>query len=235
MAVGYQYREVNNFIELQINREWRSTTQLMLPGVGDNQEDLHSIIRYLGESEHRDYRKYQVTHETVKSLRVRFHDEIRTKVIAIEEFSLYLSRSGDHLLASANKIVVNELMRRIQERNPDFKYAERVVDLRAVSRELVAKGIRGGWFGKLDIVDVSTAAVFGPNVSESDDWRRYETSGEISLLMVELPSQADHCSVNIARNGTVVVLANFSEKNSLEIVKAVSELIAPHVEVIKDW
>ncbi len=89
MAKGFKYREIENidFLEFnQIGRIYQTTTQLTLFDDGD--DTAHSNVKYLGLSEHQDFHKFYVSHETEKRMRVRFQKVERNSVIAIEEFPI---------------------------------------------------------------------------------------------------------------------------------------------------
>ena len=51
MAKGYQYREINRFLDIEIGNEFSTISQmsLSLPGI-DGDDTIRSIIKFLGES-----------------------------------------------------------------------------------------------------------------------------------------------------------------------------------------
>ena len=234
MARSFQYREFHSFLELKVGEEWQSEPQLAMSGIADNSYDPSSTIRLLGESEHKAYKCYQVTHETVRPWKVRFHDEVRQKVITIEEFHLFLAHDGSHLLGDTNDHVMDELLKRVQTSHPEVRVAKRSVNLTTL-RQQQAPRIRGGWFGKLQIADVSSAAIFGPSVSESSDWERYESSGEISALRLEAVFEGDKTTVLVTRSSGVVLYSTYSENDALELVRVINDMVGPFSEVVKDW
>lgn len=237
MTVGYKYREFVNMPTIVQGELWASTAQLAMemPEARDNQIDPYSRINYLGRSEHEGYGKYAVEHEILRKLRVRFHDQVRNQVVVIENFSLYLALDESHLLAATKDDVCNDFLQRIQQQHVGFSFASRVVDLVRMRQDLQMR-VNGGYFSKLKIADVKAAAIFGPNVSESMDWDRYEKSGEISALTLDLAWEGMNLSVQVTKSGGVVVYDPLREKDQLELVRVVNGMVAPYAETPKrNW
>lgn len=234
MAKGYQYREYAGFPELALGQELATVVQLGLPEVADNGEGLHSVIKLLGVSEHPSYQKYHVTHEVLRRVKWRFHDEIRFQLVTIEEFPLFLAQNGDHLLAMTNENLCDEFLDRLQDQCPQLRYAKPEVDLKEL-RQAQHMHVRGGWFGGLEIPDVRSAAIFGPNVSDSDDWGRYERSGQVTVLTMQVRFRDEEPLVSVTAGGGVVVFSAYPEQDALELVRAVQALVKPYAHIIKDW
>lgn len=237
MTVGYKYREFVNMPEIAQGELWATAAQLGmdLPDVRDNQIDPYSRITRLGRSEHEGYGKYAVEHEILRKWKVRFHDQVRNQVIVIENFSLYIALDGSHLLAATKDDICNDLLQRIQQQHPAFSFAGRVVDLVKMRQEMQMK-VNGGHFSKLKIADVKSASIFGPTVSDSLDWERYEKSGEISALTLDLTWEGMNLSVQVSKSGGVVVYDPLRERDQLELVRVVNAMIGPYAETPKrNW
>lgn len=229
MAVGYKYREINNFPEIKEGVHWASTAQLTMLDVHDNSIEAHSRITRLGRSEHEHYDRYSVEHEVVRKLKWRFQDHVRRELLAIEEFSIYLAKDRSHMLAATKDDLCNDLLRRIQINESAFAFAGRTVDLVRMRQELQMK-VRGGYFSKLKIADVTAAAIFGTNVSESADWNRYETSGEISALTLEMRWEDMTTSVQVSNTSGVVIYQSLSEKDQLDLVSVTNAMVGPYAD-----
>ena len=114
-------------------------------------------------------------------------------------------------------------MKRIHEKDYTFQYSLREVDLQKLKDENHPH-VRGGWFRDLEMDDVSTAAIFGANVSDSDEWDKYETSGTLSSLVIEFAYQGNRHSVNISASGAITLYSNYDEAQSLDLVEKFNDL-----------
>jgi hypothetical protein len=234
MPKGYQYRAYTAFPSLDLGQELATKAQLGFADIADNEVDLHSVIKLLGESEHPDYHKYHVVHEMLRRLKWRFHDEVRHQIVAIEEFDLFMAHDGSHLLGMISDDIFEEFLKRLQKECPELKYAQPTVDLK-LARQQLRVHVRGGWFGDLQIPDVKSAAIFGANVSDSIDWGRYEQSGMITNLNMQIPFQNEQPLVSVSSGGGVVVYPAYTERDSLDLVRAVQALMQPYTQIITDW
>lgn len=198
MAIAYAYYEVENFPEMQIGDERQTATQLSFPGDDDT---IHTTIRFLGNSEHKAFSKYRVTHETIKRIKARFQNEYRNQIIAVMEFNLFRAQQASSVLITAKGLLCREMFKRFErapESFPDFQWLERRVDLAGLGRDL-AGGVTGGWFTRRKIADLRSAGIFGPTVAESDEWMRYEQAGDLSSLLNRVhlcrcpPEHHDNC------------------------------------------
>ncbi len=238
MAKVYQFREIQRFLEIEIGEEYSTISQktLQLSQV-DSDDTIHSIIRFLGESSHPDFFRYHVIHETIRPYIVRFDNIRRNEVILIEEFDIYIPKNKSYLWADSKQNSLNELLRRIRdaerEFNRDFNYKERKVDLAKMGKAC-QPDITGGHFRELDIADVQAASIFGPGVGESEDWHRYEDSGEISAIVTQKQFYGTNQRIMITKNGGIVLYSNLSEKDGLELVELVNDTIGPFIITSND-
>lgn len=229
MARSYQYHGVENFpVPAKLGSTWQSVTQLALP-LPNGDDQAHSNIRFVGQSDYDEYLKYFVRHEIVEQRKVRFAQEDRNQVIFIEEFHLYLPPNSTYLLAETASRSSRELLKRIKASSPDFNYTLREVDLLKLRQKLHAH-VRGGWFRELEIADVATAAIFGGNVGESEEWQRYEDAGTLSALVMEFTHRGITHSVNISSGGAITLYSNYSEKDGLELVELINNIVMKYSE-----
>ena len=229
MAISYTYFELENFPSPQVGQEIQTTTQLAIPQLED--DSIHTIVRFLGDSEHPDFFKFHVTHETIRKIKARFLNNYRERIIEVMEFNLFMSKTGPASLVTASTQYCHEMFRRLEQTLGDLSWKERKVDLISLKKEL-GSSIRGGWFTGLKIADVRVAAIFGPTVGESEEWDRYEHGGDCSALVVELYSSEEAAeSVMITRSGSIVLYGTFSEGNGLRFVSSINEQIAPFSQV----
>ena len=129
-----------------------------------------------------------------------------------------------YLWADTKSSYCNELLKRIRNGSPGFVFYNRTVDLQEMRAKLQGN-VRGGWFRNLEIADVSTAAIFGANVSESEEWHRYEDSGTLSALVMEFTYRGGKHSVQITKNGTITLYGNYQERDSLDLVDTINNIV----------
>ena len=223
MARSYQFHRIENFpIPPRRGASLKTHTQLTLLTDGD--DTAHSEIRFTGESDFPEFLKYFVRHEVVEKRKVRFMQEDRNEVIFVEEFHLYLPPNRKYLFAETAAHYSNELLKRIYLKDSSFSYTLREVDLLKLRKELQGN-IRGGWFRNLQIEDVSTAGIFGATVGDSDEWQHYEDSGKLSALVLEFKHKGTWHSTNISSNGAITLYASYSEKDALELVEVINDIV----------
>lgn len=224
MPSSYQYYPINNFPMLpERGREWSTNRQMTLPDE-NIADDAQSIIKYSGISEYQDYHKYYVRHETLKETWIRIDKEDRKKVIFVEEFYIFTPPNFSYTIIKAKNKITNELMRRIHIKHPDFEYSLREVDLMQLKNNLHPQ-VRGGWFRDLEIEDVSTAAIFGTNVSDSDEWDKYSSFGTLSSLVIEFKHRGEQHSVNISLIGSITLYSNYDEAFALDLVERFNSVV----------
>ena len=222
MPRPFQYHAIENFpIEPKPRSTWQTHTQLALPEE-EGDDSAHSTIKFVGHSIYNDYLKYHVHHETEKTSWLRVANMERRKAIFIEEFHIYLPPNSSYILVETTAKNSRELLKRIKQKDSRFQYKLREVDLLAMKNQ--TQHVRGGWFRDLDIADVSTAAIFGNNVGDSDEWERYETSGKLSSLVIEFSYQGEHHSVNISASGAITLYSNYDEASALALVEKFNDI-----------
>lgn len=227
MAVGYQYRLTQNFPELTEHGKTEELTPQQIL-IGDEYRPATSSITFDRVVSFRQYKKYLVIHETERKIRVRFYGDILNSVIEHMNFELYLAADGSHVLVKTKDTHCDELLRRISETYPSFSYSRREIDLVRMQTE-DAPMISGGWFRELQQADLSAAALFGEEVTESIEWERYVAQGQISFLNLTYIDDDASYRVGINKYGGVVIYPSLAEKVQLQLVDIISRRIEPYV------
>ena len=222
-VIGYKHLRVEGFPEIAPNQPFQTATQLTLPDLGD--DTLHSIVRYLGPSEHSAFHKFHVEHETLRSLRVRFQNIQRDQVIAIIHFNMFRSEEQGHFWVGTKNKHAMELFANVQTTHPHLTVQSRNVDLMALRQQ--ARDVSGGWFKDLQLRGVRAAGIFGPGVGESDEWTRYEQAGDLSAVTLDFMYRGDHHSAMVTKDGGIVVYANFTEEDQLRFLEEVNKAVKP--------
>lgn len=224
-AIGYKYFKIEHFPEIRMDEALQTATQLTLLPWGD--DSLHSTISFLGRSEHPDFDKYHVEHETLRSLQVRFENVRRDQVIAIVHFNIFRCRTDAHFWVGTRQRYAFESLANVKATHPDVEVKRRSADLISLRQAAVGGDVTGGWFRQLQISGVRAAGIFGPGVSESEEWDRYEQAGELSALTLEFVYRGNPQSAMVTSDGGIVVYGSFTEEETLAFLEEVNKLIEP--------
>lgn len=228
MAVGYQYRTCENFPVLTN----RFSDVLLDPQsvlIGNGYEPAQTTMRYVAQIGSSGYFKYSVTHETVRKMQVRFGATVQKQVIEQLSFPMFLAPNRSHAFVQTTAIITSELFKRASETYPRLSYGDHTIDLKRLNRES-GQHISGGWFRDLQIADVSAAALFGAEVSHSDDWERYSDVGTISVLQMNYTEQISSYKVSVNRNGGIVIFNKMEDEDRLKLLVRLLELVSAYIE-----
>lgn len=226
MAKGYQHRICVTFPEMEIGTEFSTLTQTTtLPEID---QSPRSIIRFLGESEHPNYLKYTVMHETIRNITVRFENQVRPSVIQRVEFNLFRSKSDQRIFLDTKRKYANELLKRLEMVVRQFDYEEKFIDL-STMHKAIAIDVVGGHFNNLSLANVSSASVRGPTITDSEEWERFDQSGDMSMIDLLYVYNSVQYRISITQNAGVVIYPTVSEKVEMGIVDSVSLLISPFI------
>jgi hypothetical protein len=228
-AVGYKCFHIDGFPDIRIEEPLQTATQLVLPDWGD--DTLHSVVRLLGRSEHPEFEKFHVEHETLRALEVRFENTRRDQVIAIVHFNMFRFSSGGQFWLGTKKPYALELFANIERTEPSIRVRARSVDLAALRQSVMA--VSGGWFKDLLIQGVRAAGIFGPGVGENDEWERYEQAGDLSAVTLDFTYRGQHQSATVTTDGGIVVYATFTERERLEFLQEVNKAVEPFATLLK--
>jgi hypothetical protein len=222
--IPFQYHPIENFpVDPELGREWASNKQMILQDetIG---EDAQSVIKFVGISTYKNYFKFNVRHETLKECWVRIDKQDRKRAIFVEEFDLFMPPNSSYVLIKSSHKIGMELLKRIKDCHRQFTYTQREIDLGRLKADLHPQ-VKGGWFKELEIEEVSTAAIFGANVSESDEWDRYETLGTLASLVIEFKHAGAMHSVNISASGAITLYSNYNELYAIGLVERFNNVV----------
>jgi hypothetical protein len=186
----------------------------------------------LGQSSNPDFLRYHAEHETLRQYRVRVNNQRRDSIIIVEVFELFVPRNFTYVWADTNEKSCNELLRRVidteRDRGKDFTFIEHKIDLIKMEKD-IQPSITGGHFNKLNIADVRAASIFGEGVGGSDDWRRYEDSGNLSAIVYQVPFYGTQQRIMVTKNGGIVIYSNFPEHDALLLVEQVNDEVKRYI------
>lgn len=189
-------------------------------------------VEYDGTWQHGIYQKFNVTHESRLHLEGRYHNEPINEVIQTHRFTLYKHVDSSLVVARGNKKLVREALHRLQRQTTSgFAYRTESLDLVALAPH-VAAPIAGGWFGQLKIHKVNTVGIFGADVADSEEWERYEQSGTLQALIIEVEYNDEPMQLMVTREAIVVLYRDLGEIANLAFLDQIRALLTAASQAI---
>lgn len=193
--------------------------------LGDHDHGVVTVVENVLDWQHADFSKYRVRHESLLHLEGRYKNEPISEVIEVHRFDVYVSKDRSVAAPLAPKRIWTEAFHRL-EKDPAATLSFQRIQLDLVKlRTNLEAAIGGGWFGSLKIDKVSTVGIFGADVAESDDWSRYEQSGTLQAVILELEFDDKPAAAMLGRDWTLVSYRNFGEVGNLEFLMQVRAMV----------
>jgi len=190
-----------------------------------NRENVHTTVR-LKDAEFGDgVSRYICDHDFLTNLRYpgRARNMQFEQFVTKYEFPLYLARESDQdrptIIVSTKSKVAEDFVARMNKRD-DFQAIERHLDVQRLRTLL--HNIRGAWFNKMEVSNLSTTGLFGPHVDRSEEFKRAERRGNLQSLIVPHKYHDGDYVLMITERGTVVVYdALETEAEGVNLIKDV--------------
>lgn len=226
MGRMYQYYEIDGLPDLKVGGEIESLTQFGMSGVAVDQ--ARTTITYLGKSEHPNFNKYFVEHDTVRNLvwRTDTGELRRGGLIEVLEFHMYRHIQQGYFFIDSNHQHIQEMCKRLLQNVSKLSIRIFNVDLPSTKEELKSR-VSIGYFGSLNIRQVSACAIYGPDVGESEMWEYLMEHGQLNAMTIEFEYFGEMQKVMVHRLGGIMPYHAFGENASLDIVDEVKRLIEP--------
>jgi len=231
MPKAYCYCNIENFPEIDIN-DSLDTAGLFQFGDLEN-KPAHSKIQYLGCSDHENFEKFKIEHETERTLRHRVKKDIYNSVVELSEFHMYKHKKG-YFFADTNKKELIEFVSRLNTSYQELLLLLKLkqVDLVSLRQDIDRMGkdtsITGGYFKHLKLDKVQAASIFGVDVAESNLWNEFENQGELGGLLFNFDFYNSPTSAMVTKSGSILTYNNFAESLALELVENINEIITPY-------
>ena len=136
------------------------------------------------------------------------------------QFPLYSLRENDQdrptIMISTKSTVAENCVERLNHLEA-FKAMERHLDFERLRALL--HNIRGAWFHKMTVSNLSTTGLFGPHVDRSDEFKRAEKRGKLHSLIVPHRFHDAEYVLTITERGAVVVFDSLeTEEEGVDLV-----------------
>lgn len=218
---AYRFYRVKSFPELDIGESVKTRYQ---PSLVPREVDHgpRTVLTSVGLSDLHTLKKVHVLHETEEEVRGRYRNEPIRKYIAEVEFHLFYNPVTKVMYADAKGKICREMLKRLAAEGADLEAERSQIDLVRLAQDIQA-AVTGGWFGNLKIADVSTAALFGGTVGESDEWKRYSSVGDLKALNIVFDLGGRFYKVQITLERTIVIFSAVTESEALELVEEIQK------------
>lgn len=182
------------------------------------------MITFQGQADAPEFERYLIRHQVERDIDAHWREHHLRHVVENRRFHAFFNRQRSYLLTEANKQDSRNAMKRLSTIGSDIS----VAGLPSINPALLEKlgETEGGYFGNLKIAKVRVAALFGHDVADSDDWRRYEEAGEVSALIVRTVTPEDEIRpFLLTRERIVQLYTDTGEESNLRFVAYIHGLI----------
>lgn len=221
MAKAYHYLKIDSLPELDVGEKIVTKHQLALP-VADCEASTH--IEKLGLAEDDVFDKYHVVHQVSRDVDAIYNQRPMHRYLEIRKFAAFRHRSANYMIVESSREDARGAFKRLGKANTPVITEHVEIDLEALQQ---LGETTGGWFGKLQIADVSTAGLFGTStVSESEDWKRYSEDGELNALLMRVVDEGGGVrSLMVTRDRLILLYRDDGEADNLRYVRYLQETI----------
>jgi hypothetical protein len=219
--IPYHYHVAEAVPRLEIGQSITTAAQL---SIDLGMDSPHTTMTYRGPAEASEFEWYSVEHQVLRQAEAIHLRQKFGEFIEVKRFMAYYQRECGYFLVTVDRHTTRAMFERLRRAVPAVKASPRQVDLSRVEKIGLTTG---GWFGKLQIADVRSSALFGSSsVTDSDEWTRYANLGELKALEMRAQGpEDDPRSIQLTRNRCVVLRAPIGERSDLEFVAYVQATI----------
>ena len=211
-----------------------------MPLTSNTQTDieLRTKVELLGQSEYGDLTKLQITHDVGRDFEGVGYSEVHGRIddlihiASVNLFPAFVYEERQWLISAySSKQVFNAAFKRLRawapiDANESQLRAKPVgIDLLRMKAayDLQAEGpqIKGGWFSRIQLLNVDVAYIGGTEVATSEDWDRYETNGLISAMRVDYPNddpELEPSRLLLTKDGSVFSYKTLPEGEFLRLI-----------------
>jgi hypothetical protein len=181
MPVPLRYVTCHDFPEVGLGESISTAVHLSLPW-GDTTAE--TSLTYLGRADDQDFERYEVLHQVERDVDAFYNQQLVKRILENRRFFAFYNRANHYFLFGARRKDALGVFERLARIDPPIHAQSDDIDLRKV---LVLGKTTGGYFGKLQIAKVRTAAVFGSTtVVESEEWDHYAGLGELTVVYMQV-------------------------------------------------
>ena len=155
-----------------------------------------------------DFTKYMIEHEIEEKTIGRIHGQTFTAYIRTGYIDGFVSKKLNIVLFSGKKRDVLDFCK--MDKNIDeFKFNTTKIDMKKLLALL--PNVRGVWFN-FPTGQITASALMGSHLDNTDDFKHFKNTGEISTLSFHYEMDGNMHPVMITEDGTVVVQGKYKER-----------------------
>jgi len=160
---------------------------------------------------------YRAVHEYVARKAGRVQELRFVEFIAIATFPAYYHRPGNLLLLRVTRDVAQSAIRHLNANLPGFRAKMRKIDLDSIKP--IISDLKGAWFKVEDSADVTSQAIFGPNIDHDERFARAASEGPMSFARFMIDFKGETFQIGLSSECNVVLYDdNLDEVLELELI-----------------
>ncbi len=188
-----------------------------------NRENVHTTVRLTDAAFREGVDRFSCEHDFLTKLRypgralgMQFEQFVTPYKFPVYVLAASRETKGTFVVCTKGK-VAEDCVKRLNTKLESFVVVEKHLDFRKL-RALIGS-IRGAWFQKMDVANLATAGLFGPDVGRSEEFAHAERHGRLHSLTAPYPFNAAEYLVTITEAGSVIVFdALTGETEGIDLV-----------------
>ena len=181
MPIPLRYVSCDDFPRVSTGESISTAVHLALPW-GD--ASAVTSLTFLGPADDASFERYEVLHQVERDVDAFYNQQHVKRILENRRFHAFYNRDQQYFLVGARRKDALGVFERLTKLDPPIIARSNDIDLRKV---LDLGKTTGGYFGKLKIAKVRSAAVFGSTtVVESEEWDHYAKLGELSVVYMQV-------------------------------------------------
>lgn len=214
MPIPLRYVTCDDFPEVAVHDSISTAVHLALPW-GD--ATAATSLTYLGPADDAQFERYEVLHQVERDIDAFYNQQLVKRILENRRFYAFYNRADKYFLVGAARKDALGVFERLTKLVPPIHARSDDIDLRKV---LALGKTTGGYFGKLRIAKVRSAAVFGSTtVVESEEWDHYATLGELTVVYMQvMADEGDTRTLMLMPDRSVLLMKDSGDKFNLGFV-----------------
>lgn len=228
MPNGYSLFEMDQFPSMAVDEALTAPYQLEMPFADYPQgQPPTTRIKKQRVIDLLDIDVYRVEHEFIVAKPGRAYNVTFTQFISLERFPAYYHRDQKVLLLRTRKEVASSAMHELI-RDDRIAGRRRYISLDSIRTRI--ETLKGAWFKVANSANISSQALFGPNIHLDDRFEQASDEGPIFNMRLDWPYRNDLLAIDeqihigLSEDSSVVIYnSNLDEQLELAILLEVKK------------
>lgn len=177
-----------------------------------------------------NYEVYNAKIENLKNVgEARIGDQSINSLIVPTSFNMYIDLERDALIGFTKKSDTQDLLDYLTGRIEDVNLRAGICKINVLELILEeASEAKGGFFDDIDIGSIDSSALFGDNVDQSEDFKRFTEDGDVTDQTIYVPYRGQEVKLKAHRSG---ILLFFGDYSPAFVLNFITDIILPYCEV----